>query len=94
MASPRVCCAGEKDAREVAAHGRTRVEREETALGEGACRDSIVRGGCAQLSRKVERDTELRLILDLFRGEVRRIIEELSNQAIWVASFFGRRGRP
>jgi len=28
----------------------TRDEREETALGEGACRESIVRSGCAQLS--------------------------------------------
>jgi hypothetical protein len=51
VASPRVCCAGENDAREVAAHGRTRVEREETAFGEGACRDNILRRGCAQLSR-------------------------------------------
>jgi hypothetical protein len=33
------------------AAGRTRVEREETALGEGACRDNIVMCCCAQLSR-------------------------------------------
>ena len=57
MASPRDCCAGEKDTREVAAHGRTRVEREETALGEGACRDNIFRDSCAQLS-KLERKTQ------------------------------------
>jgi hypothetical protein len=31
--------------------GRTRAEREDTALGEGACRESILKDGCAQLSK-------------------------------------------
>jgi hypothetical protein len=57
VASPRVCCAGptELGNREVApaVDGRTRVEREETALGDGACRESIVRGGCARMSESV-----------------------------------------
>ena len=55
MASPRLCCAGETEVgnREAACAvegNTTRAEREETALGDGACRESIVRGGCAQLS--------------------------------------------
>jgi len=54
VASPRLCGAGETEVgNRDAAHaveGSTRMEREETALGEGACRESILRGGCAQLS--------------------------------------------
>lgn len=43
MASPRVCCIelGNR-ATAQAVEGRTRVERQDTALLEGACRDSIV----------------------------------------------------
>jgi hypothetical protein len=47
VASPRLCCAGETEEgnREAthAVEGRTRVDREETTLGEGACRESIVK---------------------------------------------------
>jgi hypothetical protein len=54
VASPRVCWDGEAEEgnREAAwaVDGRTRVEREETALGDGAYRESMLRGGCAQLS--------------------------------------------
>ena len=54
MASPRLCGDGatEEGNREAACavDGMTRVDREETALGDGACRESILRGGCAQLS--------------------------------------------
>ena len=53
MASPRLCCAGpELGNRETAedVDGRMRVEREDTALGEGACRESILMYCCAQLS--------------------------------------------
>lgn len=55
MASPRVCCAGpELGNRETAedVDGRMRVEREDTALGEGACRESILMCCCAQLRRR------------------------------------------
>ena len=53
MASPRPCCAGpELGKRETAedVEGRMRVERVATALGEGACRESILMCCCAQLS--------------------------------------------
>ncbi len=54
MARPRFCCAGETEEgnREaaLAVDGRTRVERAETAFCEGACRESIARCCCAQLS--------------------------------------------
>lgn len=67
MASPRDCCAGEKDeVREAAAHGRTRVEREQTAFDEAACRDNILKGSCAQLSRGRGLTLELSLVSELF----------------------------
>lgn len=53
MARPRVCCAGETEgSREVAqaVEGATREAMVVRALGEGACRESILDGGCAQLS--------------------------------------------
>jgi hypothetical protein len=56
VANPRVCCAepaelGNRDAAP-ADDGRTRLVRAETALVDGACRDSIVGDGCARLSRR------------------------------------------
>jgi len=58
VASPRLCCAGEAELgnRETAedVDGRMRVEREDTALGEGACRESILMCCCAQLSVRRE----------------------------------------
>jgi hypothetical protein len=67
VANPRVCCEGEteEEKREAAwaVEGRTRVEREDTALGEGACRESILRDSCAQLSETVEETVELKLEL-------------------------------
>lgn len=54
MARPRFCCAGEADeGNRVEAHavdGRTRAEMEATAFVVGACRESILICGCAQLS--------------------------------------------
>jgi len=43
VASPRDCCT-ELDNRDTAqaVEGRTRLERQETALGQGACRESIL----------------------------------------------------
>jgi hypothetical protein len=54
VARPRLCCdeeteRGNRDAAH-AVEGSTRVEREEAVLQDGACRESIVRSGCAQLS--------------------------------------------
>ena len=67
MASPRICCDGETEEgnREVAwaVEGSTRVEREETALGDGACRESILRVSCAQLTETVEETVGLKLKL-------------------------------
>jgi hypothetical protein len=67
VASPRVCCDGETEEgnREAAwaVQGSTRVEREDTALGEGACRESILRDSCAQLSETVEETVGLKLEL-------------------------------
>jgi hypothetical protein len=54
VARPRAWCDGEKEAtRAHEAVGRTRVEIDETALGEGACRDNIVMWCCTQLSRSL-----------------------------------------
>lgn len=54
MASPRFCCAAAptEGSREAAAEveDTTRVDRPVTALVEGACRESILSVGCAQLS--------------------------------------------
>ena len=55
MASPRVCCADREAA--VAVAGKTRVERVEKTAGDGACRDSILRIFCAQLSVSGRRGT-------------------------------------
>jgi hypothetical protein len=67
VASARVCCVGETEEgnREAAwaVERRTREEREETALGDGACRESILRCGCAQLSETGEEAVELKLEL-------------------------------
>lgn len=67
MASARVCCDGETEEgnREAAraVEGSTRVEREEMALGDGACRESILRDRCAQLSETVEETVGLKLKL-------------------------------
>ncbi len=67
MASPRVWCDGETEEgnREAAwaVEGSTRVEREETALGDGAYRESILRDCCAQLSETVEETVGLKLEL-------------------------------
>ena len=61
MARPRRCGDETEDAEgcrdTIDPEGRIRDDRLETALGEGACRDSIVNGFCAQLSSKgVETD--------------------------------------
>lgn len=56
MARPRVCWAGEKVAILEVAHvedGRTRVEREETTLGNGACRDNIANGWLCSIERRM-----------------------------------------
>ena len=52
MASPRLGCATELGNRETAedVEGSMRVEREDTAFGEDACRESILICCCAQLS--------------------------------------------
>jgi hypothetical protein len=67
VASPRLCCDGETEEgnREAACavEGSTRAERVETALGDGACRESILRGGCAQLSETGEGVAGLKLEL-------------------------------
>jgi len=67
VASPRLCCDGETEEgnREAACavEGSTRAERVETALGDGACRESILRGGCAQLSENGEGVAGLKLEL-------------------------------
>jgi hypothetical protein len=67
VASPRVCCVPELGnlVTEADVDGRMRVEREETALEAGACRESIVMCGCAQLSLDIEEWS-----LDLLRGEL------------------------
>jgi hypothetical protein len=53
VASPRVCCDGKAEGgnrvEADAVDGRTRVERVEATFVQGACRDNILAGGCAQL---------------------------------------------
>jgi hypothetical protein len=72
VASPRLCCAEETEEgnREAACavEGSTLVESDETALGDGACRESIVRCGCAQLSETGEEVVGLRLELRYLGG--------------------------
>ncbi len=59
MASPRLCCEEvDEDNREeactlAAVDDTTRADRTEAALEEGACRESILGRGCAQLSVKM-----------------------------------------
>jgi hypothetical protein len=55
VASPRVCSDRETEGSREAGHaveGRARDDKEEMALGEGACRESIVMCSCAQLSER------------------------------------------
>ena len=52
MASPRLCCDdGSLEAAQTVVGTTPRLEKVDTTLGEGACRESIATGGCAQLRR-------------------------------------------
>jgi hypothetical protein len=103
VASPRLCCAEETEEgnREAACavEGSTLVESDETALGDGACRESIVRCGCAQLSETGEEAVGLRLELRYLGGGPKLQTQVIIDQGCvdWLRrpqSCYGKRGRP
>ena len=59
-----------------AVDGNTRAEMADTDLGDGACRDNMVRGGCARLSKiVVERQVVEVASLENVEGSFKVIID-------------------
>jgi hypothetical protein len=103
VASPRVCCDGGNGRREsrgsVCCRRQDPLRDDETALGEGACRESIVRCGCAQLSETGEEAVGLRLELRYLGGGPKLQTQVIIDQGCvdWLRrpqSCYGKRGRP